>query len=57
KFQISNFKSPISNLFWLICTTLIAIVILERVAWLGLLIAIVGGVWFGVLVTRAEKSE
>jgi len=53
-FKIKNRNSQflIRNLAWFAFATIVAVVVIQRVALLGLAFAIIGGVVLGILVTR-----
>jgi len=52
QFAIRNLKLVIGNLAWFAFATIVAVVVIQRVALLGLAFAIIGGIVLGILVAR-----
>lgn len=54
KSQIANRNSQflIRNLAWFVFAVVVAVVVIQRVALLGLAFAIIGGIVLGILVAR-----
>ncbi|MBI5305145.1 MAG: hypothetical protein HY868_23640 [Chloroflexi bacterium] len=54
--KIRNLQFAIRNLAWFFFAVLLAVVVIQRSAFLGLAIAITGGIVFGILITREVKA-